>query len=163
MQAGGVHCPRWSGLLARRQPFRGWRIPAHRLLVALVFLAQLFAPTAHRQAPLLSASLAVQTVADDAASNSAAAKSAVPCPHHGAKAGGVNDGQGQAPCCPLDDCSCPCCHLFDAAAVALPPPDAAQADYAPLLSETVATFEFFDSIHQPANFVGRPRGPPILI
>lgn len=163
MRAGGVRYPRRSGLAGRRLPFAGWRGPAGRFLIVLVFLAQVFAPAAHRHAPLLSAPSTVAAEADISASTIGAAKSDIPCPHHSAKASDLKDGNGQAPCCPNDDCACLCCHLFDAAAVALPPPDAAQAAYAPLLSETVATFGIFGRVRQPANFVGRPRGPPILI
>jgi hypothetical protein len=163
VQVGGVICPRRSGLLASRLPFEGWRRPARRFLVLLVFLAQLFVPAVHGHAPLQSDSSAVAGVADLAASNSDAAKSAVPCPHHSAKAGSLDSDHGKTPCCPQNDCPCPCCHLFDAAAVGLPPPDSAQAAYAPLLSEAVSTFETFGPIRQPANFAGRPRGPPDLI
>jgi hypothetical protein len=163
VRAGGVFRPRRSGVTGRPLPFGGWRGPAGRFLILLVFLAQLFVPVGHRHAPLLSASSAVTSEADAAASTLGAARSDIPCPHHSAKAGDLKDGNGQAPCCPGDDCPCPCCHLFDAATVALPPPDATQAVYAPLLSRTVATFHTFGSIRQPANFVGRPRAPPILI
>jgi hypothetical protein len=163
VQAGGAYCRRRSSLIGRRPVFEGWRGPARRVLVILVFLAQLFVPSAQAQGPLLSAPSTAAADSSLAAVNFATADSAVPCSHHHAEAAGLAGEHGKAPCCPNGGCPCPCSHPIDAAAIALPPPDSAQAVYAPLLSKAVSIFQIFGSIRQPADFVGRPRGPPISI
>ena len=157
MQAGGASCHRQFDLIGRRPAFEGWRGPARRVLVILVFLAELLLPAANGHGPLFSAPSAAAVDSSLAAANFTMANPPVPCSHHPAEGAGLDGDHGKAPCCPNGDCPCPCCNLFDAAAIALPPPDAAQAVYAPLLSKAVSIFQIFGSIRQPANFLGGPR------
>jgi len=99
----------------------------------------------------------VEASADLAASNIAVATRVVLCHFDGAQAGGPKH-QGPGPC----QSDCCCCQLVYAPAL-IAPSGMAETAYAPLLTETVAAAETLGSFSRPAAFVGRPRGPPVLI
>ncbi len=98
VQAGGASCHRQYDLIGRRPAFEGWRGPARRVLVILVFLAELLLPAANGHGPLFSAPSAAAVDSSLAAANFTMANPPVPCSHHPAEGAGLDGDHGKSPC-----------------------------------------------------------------
>src|SRR5262249_53692087 len=92
-----------------------------------------------------------------------AEKPSFPCPLHSTRAKS-HHGNSSPPCnngdCPF--CPCPCCAPMHAA-MGILSQEAAQADYAPLISAFAPPPTLLCPLARFANFAGQPRAPPVLI
>jgi hypothetical protein len=147
VRAGGLRSPRrpvWPAGTPLRGP-GAWRSAGNQYLALLALLALVLAPL--HLCCSASASFA---------GSSLDASPIVLCVHDGAKGDGPSDhAPGQR-----DDC--PCRHLTNAAAL-VPPPQMAQAAYAPRPIESLKAPKTLGLIAAALNLAARPRGPPVLI